>query len=127
MYIADLYTSFDRGLLQGMCVAPGGVVEMGIYPLLKYHTIFPSGLMHGGGLTVMNLDTWNALSDDAQEAFEDLNPWMTEKRWQLELDADANAVATLEAEEGHVIVTLTAEEEQEWFDLAVPIHEAYLA
>lgn len=125
--IADLYTSVDRGLLQGIVLAPGGIVEMGLYPLLTYHTIFPSGLEQGGGATVMNLDTWNSLSDDAQEAFEDLNVWMTEMSWQLELDSDAEAVATLEAEEGHVFVTLTAEEEQEWFDLAVPIHEAYLA
>ena len=124
--IADLYTSLDRGLLDGVCLAPGGIVEMGLYPLLPYHTIFPNGLMNGGGATVMNLDTWNSLSADAQQAFEDLNSWMTGMSWQLELDSDAEAVTVLEAE-GHTFYTLTAEEEEAWYQVAYPVHQAYLA
>ena len=74
----------------------------------------------------MNLDTWNSLSADAQQAFEDLNSRMTGMSWQLELDSDAEAVTVLEAE-GHTFYTLTAEEEEAWYQVAYPVHQAYLA
>lgn len=124
--VTDWYMSLEKGLIEGMFMVWKGIWDTECYKLLQYHTIFPSTGSFGSGLMIMNLDTWNKLSPDAQKAFDDLSDWMSERYGKIMDEADATIITQLQ-EEGHTVVTITPDEEKLWIDTALSIHEAELA
>ncbi|WP_376877979.1 TRAP transporter substrate-binding protein DctP [Albirhodobacter sp. R86504] len=62
---SDVYTSLERGVVQGTAYPVTGVRDFGWDKFLKYR-INP-GFFQTDVLISMNLDSWNALSDEAKE------------------------------------------------------------
>ena len=127
MEMTDWHTSLERGLLQGLQIPWSGLYNLGLYPLTPYHTSYPSIAVLGVGMTLMNIDTWNSLSSDAQEALEAASADITAELMLLEADTVEAAIAAMEAEGGHTFITITEEEETLWYELAAPIHMEYIA
>lgn len=125
--VPDWYTSLERGLADGMFMEWGALVETKIYELLPYHTAIPSGVNVGLALFIMNLDSWNNLPPDVQQALDDLSVWMTEENTRINNARIAAAFETLKAAEGHKTYTCTPEENNLWFEAAVPIHQKRIA
>ncbi len=66
----DIYTSMERGTIDGFTTTFTGMVPMRFYEVSKYATHFPVGATIN--VTVMNLDTWNSLPKDAQEVISEV-------------------------------------------------------
>lgn len=124
--VMDWYTSLDTGLLEGMLMGWKPIQLTQVYSLMPYHTVFPSGVTQSLGMMIMNMDTWNSLSDEAQQAIEDLSGWATESYYLKSANDDAEAQAMMEAE-GHSIVTLTEAQEQLWYDATAETRASVLA
>ena len=124
--VTDWYTSLDTGLLEGMFMGGTPIFLTQVYTLMPYHTIFPSGVTQALGMMIMNLDSWNSLSAEAQAAIDGLFDWATESVYQ---ESAANEIMALEAmeAEGHSIVTLTPEQEQLWYDATAATRASILA
>jgi TRAP-type C4-dicarboxylate transport system substrate-binding protein len=63
----EIYTSLERGLVEGIFFLWEGVLAFGFNEITKYRT--ECGMFTRGFPTVMNWDTWNSLPADIQEIF----------------------------------------------------------
>jgi TRAP-type C4-dicarboxylate transport system substrate-binding protein len=125
--IADMYTSVERGVVDGVVNHIAVLQVFGTLELLKTHTVFGEGgiSMNPMGI-VWNLDIWNSypdeikmiLTDNAQvwyDAFYGADQGFQQVCWGL---AD---------EWGHTTYRLTDAELQQWKDLVQePIHEKWI-
>jgi len=124
--VPDWFTSLDRGLLDGMWLPWDAIWELKIYPLLPYHTTFPSAPGMLTRNTLIRMEAWNELPPDIQELMLDIGSAEREYIWST---LDAKVATTIEAvnAEGGTIVDLTPEEVDKWYQAAKPHHDAYLA
>ena len=122
----EWYTDLQTGIIDAIWMNWMAVGEMGLLDFLKYDTIFPSGCMFGEEIVFMNLETWESLPGYVQDIIEDLRPWVEARI--LELTSGSNAAGLQTAQDaGNTIITLTSAEEDAWYQVALPIHLAYLA
>ena len=62
---AEVFTSAQRGVIDGVQTAVPGYLDSGLYEVCKYMSTWPLGVM---GLAVtMNKDSWNKLSPELQK------------------------------------------------------------
>ena len=126
--VMEWYTSLERNLTQGMLIHWLAIYSFGLTELLKYHAIIGEG---GSGMQtfgyIMNRESYENLPPDIQKIFMD-----TQMEW-VEISLHEDDPATLAAGEalakelGNEVYYLTEEEQQQWFDLAQPIHEDWIA
>ena len=114
---SEWYTSFERGLADGMWMTWGAIQGMKLYEVLPYHTIFPSGTDRSMTVLGFNEDVWNSLPAEYQEAIEGVIAWGCEQWPAIEATEYEKMVATM-TEAGNTFVELTPEEEAQWADLA---------
>lgn len=123
----EWYTSLDTNLMQGMLIHWNAVYDAGLTELFQYHTVVgESGMGMQTIGWIMNRDSFDALPDDIQEIIlESALEWN-----ELSLQDSVNTAIEGRAyaiEIGHVVVDLTPAEVQLWLDLALPIHEQWIA
>ena len=123
--VPDWFTSLDRGLLDGMWLPWDALLELNIYPLLPYHTTFPSapGMLNRN--TFMRKEAWNTIPPDLQKIILDIAPDERSHFWNA-LDGAVTAVRKAAISEGGTIVDLTPEEVDKWYQAAKPFHDAYI-
>ena len=114
---SEWYTSFERGLADGMWMTWGAIQSMKLYEVLPYHTIFPSGTDRSMTILAFNEDVWNGLPAEYQEAIEGIIAWGCEQ-WPAIEDSDYASMVEELTKEGNTFSELTVEEEAEWAALA---------
>jgi len=130
----DYYISCERGTVDGMYTHWPCVNDYKLNEVLTYHTIFgelDEGMPSGNGISsgamgyIVNLDTWNSLTEEQQgwlqEAFRYGALYSAELDIQSALDGYNTAVA-----EGHEIVYVTGDDLQPWIDAMQPIVDEWV-
>lgn len=117
---SDWYSSFERGLADGMWMTWGAIQGMRLYEVLPYHTIFPSGTDRSMTVIAFNEDVWNSLPTEYQEAIDGTVEWSCEQ-WPAIEDADYASMVEALTAEGNTFSELTPEEEAQWSDLAAAL------
>ena len=117
---SDWYSSFERGLADGMWMTWGAIQGMRLYEVLPYHTIFPSGTDRSMTVIAFNEDVWNSLPTEYQEAIDGIVEWSCEQ-WPAIEDADYASMVEALTAEGNTFSELTPEEEAQWSDLAAAL------
>lgn len=123
----DLYMSFERGLAEGHIFNFIGARSLKTLELYKYHTIFGEG---GCFMTtmqfMMNIDKWNSLPPDLQQILIETGKWHREALVESNKTDIQTGIDEAKAM-GHTFTYLTPEEIQLWVDIAVPVHEMWIA
>ncbi|MFH1647110.1 MAG: TRAP transporter substrate-binding protein DctP [Chloroflexota bacterium] len=124
---ADWYTSLDRGLADSL------IVGMSMYPMFKltevldYAVAFPSGdFGYTGTNWVMGEKKFKSLPIEMQGAFRALRPQFIAQMVAVDARETAKGIQAF-IDSGGKLETLTAAEEQAWFDVAIPFHEKWIA
>lgn len=123
----EWYTSLERNLIQGFFGHWLAIFSFGLTELMKYHTIIGEG---GGGMNqlgyIMNRDSYAELPADIQKIFMDATDEFF-GMYKVDDVKTQEAGLAMAAELGNEVIYLTPEEQQQWFDLAKPIREQWLA
>jgi TRAP-type C4-dicarboxylate transport system substrate-binding protein len=122
----EFYTSMEKGVVDGTIGAFGAHIASGMVELTKYYTTLPSPIRQGFFHQLMNPDSFNNLPPDIQKIIVDLEPWIVERRIELEEEMDIIGVPMAQ-EMGATFVDLSPEVSQEWIDAATPVHEEWIA
>jgi TRAP-type C4-dicarboxylate transport system substrate-binding protein len=125
--IADMFTSLQTGLLDGIMNHFPVLVIFGVWELPTYHTVFGDGINMSPMCIIMNNDVFNGLPADIQQIFLDSGPI-----WHdifLESDLAFQGVSLgMCVDAGHTITYLTDEEIQVWVDaIRQPVIDGWLA
>ncbi len=67
--VTEMYTGLERGLVQGVAWPSVGLTDLGVQKFLKYWVDPPFGST--AVLALVNLDTWQKLTKEAQKVLED--------------------------------------------------------
>lgn len=107
--VVEMYTSGERGVVQGVVVAWGAYTAWRLYEVFKYHTrlSMSPGVCHW----VMNKKFWNQLTSEEKKKIELLGPWLQAALYQGA--AMVGAVGRLKfspSEKGHKIFELPEED-----------------
>jgi len=124
---ADIYSSLEKGVLDGVCMGWKGQDNFRTYEVCKYYTWVPA-MPPALFLIFMNLDKWDALPADIQEAMWSVCGEVGAEFYGKSEDritslAISNIVATPDRE----IVSLTKKEERQWQEAAKPLQDEYVA
>jgi TRAP-type C4-dicarboxylate transport system substrate-binding protein len=81
MPFAEVYPSLQRGVVE-CAITSATSSNTGSWPEITTH-VLPLGIAHGSNAIFMNLDTFNALSPEAQEALEEAYLWLEDALWDM--------------------------------------------
>ncbi|MFH1646684.1 MAG: TRAP transporter substrate-binding protein DctP, partial [Chloroflexota bacterium] len=125
--VMDWYLSLDRNLIQGMFMHWLAIYSFGLTELMKYHTLIgESGIGMQSFGYIMNKDSFAELPADLQKIVLDTSTeWFN--KYREDDPKTIQAGIDLAKKLGNQVVTLTPDEQQQWFDLAKPIHEKWIA
>jgi TRAP-type C4-dicarboxylate transport system substrate-binding protein len=117
----DMYTSMEKGIVEGSIGAYGPAIGSGMIDLYRYYTTVPGCMRVGLTTTVMNTNSFNKLPADIQKIITDLEPWYAERRTALEKEFDGIGVG-MAKEKGSTFIDLSPEVYNEWLAAAKPVH-----
>jgi TRAP-type C4-dicarboxylate transport system substrate-binding protein len=119
MQVPELYESLSRGVIEGIFLTAAAVVPMKFYEIGKAQVIFGPNSMNNAPLA-FNLDSWNHLPKDVQEAFMEA-AWET-AQWSVQ-GTDNFIKATYERLEqtGARLVRISKEENDMFFNVVTKI------
>jgi TRAP-type C4-dicarboxylate transport system substrate-binding protein len=121
----DFYTSYEKGVIDTTVGNFGAHIASGMIELTKHYTYVPTTFSQGFFHQLMNMDSFNGLPPDIQKIIVDLEPWLVQRR--LELEREQNDVGIAMAKElGATFADLSPEVTQEWIDSAKPVHEVWI-
>jgi TRAP-type C4-dicarboxylate transport system substrate-binding protein len=106
---AEMYTSVERKVIDGVACAWGSVEAFRFYEVTKYHLLI--SICPGVSHYVMNLNTWNKLNKEEQERILLSAPWMQNALARTAVASVEKARFELcTPERGHRVLPLSAEE-----------------
>lgn len=70
----EMFTSMERGVIDGTVQAWGSFDEQRMYDVTKYHILI--SICPGTSFWFMNTDKWNEFTKEEQERLEMLGPWL---------------------------------------------------
>ena len=116
MPIGELYEGLDRGLVDGATVGGGAqlAVQFGWHENLKY--VVKQSVAYTSGMYLMNMDTWNGLSADLQQAVIEGIALATYRSAEEFYRLDQEAIQTM-VDSGMELITLTPEAAQRVDDI----------
>lgn len=109
--IGEMRQGMERGTVNGGSNYLAGIGTQGFAAVTDWVTVINQG--QHTGLVVMNLDTWNALSDDARNAIDGLRDEMIERLTRGEIEEEIAVRESLIAD-GITVVDATADEAAIW-------------
>lgn len=111
--IPELYEALSRGVIDAIFMATGANVPLKWYEISKSHLILGDVVVCSQPIA-FNLDTWNSLPDDVQQAFLDAS--LETAMWSIEHDKEiAEMTYEVFGEAGVDVVSLPQEEVDTWF------------
>lgn len=109
MPLGELPTSISTGLVDGTAIGLSAVKSLKLYEMLDSISIHPTTQI-AAGMLIMNLDTWNELSDGQQEALIEAGKQAQPEYEKLGKELYDETMEEME-EEGLKIHVMSAEEE----------------
>lgn len=115
----DIYSSLEKGVIDGYNMPYQGAVDNMLHDLCKYVTDikFNSSPM----LIVMNLAKWNSLPPDVQKGIDSLSGVAGSRFIGEAVNKATDNGRKMMLDKGNQIVSLTDEEQARWAKLATPI------
>ncbi|TET92337.1 MAG: TRAP transporter substrate-binding protein, partial [Desulfobacteraceae bacterium] len=122
--ITEVYTSLEKGVIDGVVTAFTAMVGFRLYDVVKY--CIHAGLTATPMAVVMNKKTWNSLPPDIQNILDNLI-----MRYSFECatkyDADVKKSLEIGKSKGKVIYSLPAGELAKWEKKLVPVYDKWIA
>ena len=122
--ITEVYTSLEKGVIDGVVTAFTAMVGYRLYDVVKY--CIHAGLTATPMAVVMNKKTWNSLPPDIQNILDNLI-----MRYSFECatkyDADVKKSLKIGKSKGKVIYSLPAGELAKWEKKLVPVYDQWIA
>lgn len=110
---ADMYTSLERGTVDGTMYTWSGIIPQGVHKLTKYHTV--ANLFGGAFFVTMNKKRWESFPPDIQKIIDDISGFrggeLTATGFQR---ADLDAIEKVKQLGGHEIIELSPAELERW-------------
>ena len=116
MPIGELYEALDRGLVEGGTIGGGAqlAVQFGWHEKFKY--VVEQSVGSGQLMFLMNMDTWNSLTPDLQQAVLDGMVLANHRAAREFFRLDQEAIQTM-IDSGVELITLTPEAAQRVDDI----------
>lgn len=122
----ETYISLQKGIIQGTLVAPADIKEMNYFEVLDYVTVHPLGIGNVVIADFMNLEKWNSLPPDIQEAITKVAEEYREIAIGVWDEYQSKAIEELKLV-GMEIIYLSPEESARWVEKAKPFRDQYIA
>ncbi|WP_417673842.1 TRAP transporter substrate-binding protein DctP [Pseudodonghicola sp.] len=110
----EVYTALERGSIDGYGWPSQGILDLGWEEQTKYRV--DPGFYQSDENFLVNLDTWNGLSDEAKKVLEDSAAWIEAKNVE-NIALNANEAKKM-AEAGIKTITFSPEDEAKWLEVA---------
>jgi len=124
MPITEVYTSMEKGVIDGVFTAFTAMKSFRIYDVSKYSIL--AGLTATPMAVAMNLKTWNSLPPDIQKILDDLN-----MRYAFEsakaYDEDYVKAIEFGKSRGKDIYLLPSGELEKWTNRLLPVYDKWVA
>ncbi|WP_249870770.1 TRAP transporter substrate-binding protein [Oceanobacillus saliphilus] len=118
----EIYQSMEHGTIDGFMTGPSSVVERGLYEVTTYGTDMT--VMQISFQSIANINWWNSLPEDVQQAVIEASYSAQEVARQAEAEADAEYKQKLTTE-GVEQYQPTDEEYQQWVETVSDRQEVY--
>jgi TRAP-type C4-dicarboxylate transport system substrate-binding protein len=115
---AELYMTLERGITEGTCSAYTALGAMNLREVVDY-SIFPPLLNPDTLNFLVNLDEWNKLSPDIQEAIEQAIIDLLPSLWEVAEQEAHDNLKVAQEQHGHTIITLPDSEVAKLKEIAV--------
>lgn len=127
MDIGDLYTSLERGLVEGFVNQFPTLGAFGVTDLLKTHIIFGegTGIFVFGFHLIMNKQKYESLPNEVKSLLQKSVAVFRDEAIKG-TKAQEESVINHCKQNKHIFVTLTAEEIARWRDAVMPSHEQWV-
>jgi len=117
-FVTDMYTSLERGTIDGMIIPMEATVAFKLQEVEKYNTRLD--LASGTFFMAMNLKTWESLPPDIQKIIDELNSWAEETTAKaLHESTKANYMIAKKA--GVELIEFTPEEMARFVEISRPV------
>lgn len=120
----EIFDSLSTGVIDGLSIAVSGLESFGLYPELAFGT--KCDCYVAAQYLVVNLDSWNALTPDAQQVMVDLGREHSMMAAQV-YDEAYVAISQKAVEEGIEIYELPEEELARWHEIGQQVTDAWIA
>ena len=124
MPITEVYTSLEKGVLDGVMTAYTAMVSFRLYDVSKYSIM--AGLTATPMVVAMNKKKWDSLPPDIQEIIDDLG-----KKYTFEsataYDEDRIKAIEMGRSKGKDVYTLPAGELGKWEKKFAPVYDQWIA
>lgn len=121
----DIFESLQRGVIDGYIFSWEGVGGFRLWEPVRYHTNYP---LYGATLwVVMNLDKWNSLPPNIQQAIDSVSGLELGKLLASAHDKGGRETMERAKADGDRITELSAEEQARWEKLARGVWDKWVA
>jgi TRAP-type C4-dicarboxylate transport system substrate-binding protein len=123
--ITDAYDAMSKGVIEGILLDWGGLLNYRLGDVIKYHIESPGAASTVAFYTAMNKDKWNSLPPDIQAIIDKLDQEWIERVSQKWADWESTGKAEL-LKNGGKIITLSEEDSELWREKMKPILDDYV-
>ena len=120
----EIFDSLSTGVIDGLSIAVSGLESFGLYPELAFGT--KCDCYVAAQYLVVNLDSWNALTPDAQQVMLDLGREHSMMAAQV-YDEAYVAISQKAVDEGIEIYELPEEELARWHEIGQQVTDDWIA
>jgi len=120
----EIFDSLNTGVIDGLSIAVSGLESFGLYPELAYGT--KCDCYVAAQYLVVNLDSWNALTPDAQQVMIDLGREHSLLAAEV-YDQAYVAISQKAVEEGIEIYELPEDELARWHEIGQQVTDEWIA
>jgi len=111
---SEVYTTLERGVVDGYGWPIQGILDLGWHEVTKARV--DPGFYTVNVNILVNLDKWNALSDEQRDFLNKMAEWV--ESTNAEAEQVNQEEAKRQADAGMVVYTLEGEEREKWLDTA---------
>ena len=115
VHIPELYESLSRGVIDAIFMATAAVIPLKWFEVGKTHLVLGESVVHSQPLA-FNLDVWNRLPSDVQQAF--IEASLDTAHWSVQHDREVvNKTYETFKKAGVPVVQLTEKEQNRFFEV----------
>jgi TRAP-type transport system periplasmic protein len=123
--ITDTYDAMSKGVIEGLVLDWGGLLNWRFGDVIKYHIESPGSASTVAFYTVFNKDKWNSLPPDIRAIIDKLDNEWIERVSQKWADWETTGKSEL-LKKGGKIITLSQEDSAQWREKMKPILSNYV-
>lgn len=124
--ITDTYDAMSKGVIEGLILDWGGLLNYRLGDMIKYHIESPGAASTVAFYTVLNKDKWNSLPPDIRAIIDKLDSEWIERVSQKWADWESTGKSEL-LKKGGRIITLSKEDSAQLREKMKPILSNYVA